>query len=105
MVALTLQQFQYNLKKTFLRHLVFPILFGPIDAPPKGGRIAGVGGDFKGGQGTFESVTERLTRTGLRLWVFNFGRFCHSLAQMVTKSYRCATNWAAKAQHKGEVHD
>ena len=37
MVALKLQQFQYNLQKTFhrrLRCLVFPLLFGPSDAPP-----------------------------------------------------------------------
>jgi hypothetical protein len=31
MVALKLQQLQYDLKKKFLRRLVFPMLFGPSD--------------------------------------------------------------------------
>ena len=30
-------QFQCNLKKIFLRRLVFPMLFGPSDGPPHGG--------------------------------------------------------------------
>ena len=49
MVALKLQQFQYNLKKNFLRRL-FPMPFGPTDPPPPGGgRLQGGGGDCKGG--------------------------------------------------------
>ena len=39
MVALKLQQFQYELKKFSLRHLwrlVFSMLFGPSDSPPQG---------------------------------------------------------------------
>ena len=47
MVALKLQQFQYNLKKNFLRHLVFPMLFGPSD----GGTAKGEGYFKRGGGG------------------------------------------------------
>ena len=54
-VALKLQQFQYNRKKTFLRHLgrlVFPFLFS--QSPPKGGGGGGLqGGELQGGEGTF----------------------------------------------------
>ena len=53
MIALKLQQFQYNLKKNFLRHALFPMLVRPSDAPPPGGGgdCRGGGGDFKGGGG------------------------------------------------------
>ena len=44
MVALKLQQPQYNLKKNFLQHLVFPLLFGPSDDPGGGGIAVGGGG-------------------------------------------------------------
>ena len=37
MVPLKLQQFLYNLKKIFLWRIVFPVLFGPSDPPPRGG--------------------------------------------------------------------
>ena len=45
MRALKLQQFQYNLKKFFLRRLVFPMLYGPSDSYSPLGR-----GHFKGGR-------------------------------------------------------
>ena len=54
MVALNLQQFQYNLKKVVLRRLwrlVFPMLFCQSDAPTiGGGGLQGVG-DYKEGGG------------------------------------------------------
>ena len=39
MIALKLQQFQYNLKKFFLQHLwhlVFPIFLVQVTSPPRG---------------------------------------------------------------------
>ena len=43
MIALKLQQFQCTLKKSFLRRLVFPRLFGPSDGyPPPGLNWSGV---------------------------------------------------------------
>ena len=49
LIALKLQQFQYNPKKIFLQCLqclVFPVLFGPSEGPPPQG--GGGGGGFKG---------------------------------------------------------
>ena len=51
MVALMLQQFQYNLKKNFLRRLVFPILFCQSDGPPHGGGGGLQRGGLRGGGG------------------------------------------------------
>ena len=51
MIALKLQQFQYNRKKCFLRRLLFPMLFGPSDGPPpKGGGNCKWGEISKGGR-------------------------------------------------------
>ena len=68
MVALKLQQFQYDPNKIFLQPLVFPVLFGPSDSsspsPGEGGVARGGGGDFKGGMGgTRESVRTPLFRS------------------------------------------
>ena len=55
MVALKPQQFQYDLKKIFLRHLrrlVFPVFLGQVMASPLhsgGGGVANGGGNPKGG--------------------------------------------------------
>ena len=42
MVALKVQQFQYNLERNFLRRVVFPMFLGQVTVPPPGG------GDCKG---------------------------------------------------------
>ena len=43
-------QFEYNVKKNFLRRLVFPMLFGPSDSPPHegGGGLQRGGGGYNG---------------------------------------------------------
>ena len=57
MAALKLRQVQYDLKKTFLRRPVFPMLFGPIDGPLPwggGGELQGAGGIPRGVQGRID---------------------------------------------------
>ena len=52
--ALNLQQFQYDLKKIFLRRLVFPMLFCffvKVRVPPWGGGVARGGGLQEGAGG------------------------------------------------------
>ena len=64
MVALKLQQLQYNLKNIFLRRLGFAMLLGQVTVPPWGGGIAR-GVDFKGGRGEVgQPVSCRGTRGG-----------------------------------------
>ena len=60
-LALTLQQFQCYLKKTFLQRLVFPMLFCQRDGPPWGGLQGwgGGGGAYKWAGGTVSPTTRR----------------------------------------------